>query len=514
MHSARLLLLLSFALSAAEKPFLQAIATLYPAADLAIPAALATAPNEAKSTDGATWKGTSTGLWRTDPKATPENRRRYFASRRWLPDDNVLSLAPDAKSGMWVRTQSGVSHIEFRPLTLTQKADQFEERVRLRHIRHGFVSSSGLAEPGNLATNRTSTSDNDGLWTAMYAAGECLRYAFTKSPAALESARNATLAILKLEQVTGKPGLPARSYITPGEQRPRDGIWFPSPDGSLIWKGDTSSDELVGHYLIFALAYDLLPDPALKTQIAATTRRLTNLILDNGLTLPDIHGLPTYWGRWDKEYFQSERGADDSPLNAIEILSFLKVAHHITREPRYEAMYRKLAIDEGYAAISTRYRDHGQTVNYSDEELAMLSFYPLFLYEKDPQLLAPYRKALDRWYENMARQKNPLWNSIYKVGQPTVKVDHAASLWTLERIPMDLISWTVKNSHRDDIQLEAKSDRFRRPQAKNLLPADERPIMKWNGNPFQIDGGNAGHSEDDGAFYLLPYWMGRYHKFW
>ncbi|MCU1272965.1 MAG: hypothetical protein JWO48_396, partial [Bryobacterales bacterium] len=38
----------------------------------------------------------------------------------------------------------------------------------------------------------------------------------------------------------------------------------------------------------------------------------------------------------------------------------------------------------------------------------------------------------------------------------------------------------------------------------------ERPVMKWNGNPFRIDGGNGGRTEDDGAFFLLPYWMGRY----
>jgi len=37
--------------------------------------------------------------------------------------------------------------------------------------------------------------------------------------------------------------------------------------------------------------------------------------------------------------------------------------------------------------------------------------------------------------------------------------------------------------------------------------------MKWNGNPFIVDGGNGGYSEDDGAFFLLPYWMGRSHGF-
>jgi hypothetical protein len=46
-----------------------------------------------------------------------------------------------------------------------------------------------------------------------------------------------------------------------------------------------------------------------------------------------------------------------------------------------------------------------------------------------------------------------------------------------------------------------------------LLPPDERPVMKWNSNPFDIDGGSDGRGEDDGAAFLLPYWMGRYHGF-
>ena len=37
--------------------------------------------------------------------------------------------------------------------------------------------------------------------------------------------------------------------------------------------------------------------------------------------------------------------------------------------------------------------------------------------------------------------------------------------------------------------------------------------MRWNSNPFVVDGGAGGHSEDDGAAYLLPYWMGRYYKY-
>jgi len=45
------------------------------------------------------------------------------------------------------------------------------------------------------------------------------------------------------------------------------------------------------------------------------------------------------------------------------------------------------------------------------------------------------------------------------------------------------------------------------------LPADERPLGKWNSNPYRLDSSGEGRSEDDGAYFLLPYWMGRYYGF-
>ncbi|MBL8179233.1 MAG: hypothetical protein JNK48_31440 [Bryobacterales bacterium] len=496
-----------FAQSITLRPYLQAIRSEGPP-----PAALQGGKLTATGSDGATWTGTAEGLWREDPKAAPADRKRYFASRRWLPDDEVLALFPDSSSGMWVKTKTGVSHIELRRMTLEQKAEYFEDRVRKRHLRHGFVASSHLAEPGNLATNRTGSTDNDGLWTAIYAAAECYRYAATKSPEALRYAKEAVEAILKLEEVTSKPGLLARSYLVPGEPRPHDGIWFVSPNGNFIWKGDTSSDEVVGHYYIFAIAHETIPDKALKNRIEAVVRRMTNLIVNNNFTLPDIHGSPTWWGRWDPEYFRSERGKPDSPLNAVEILAFLKTAQHITGDEVYASHYGRLAVGEGYAALTARYKELRETINYSDEELAMLSFALLLGLEEDPGLRGVYLSGLEQWWENITREKNPLWTYIYALANRGKPAPLAEAEWTLQRIPMDLVSWTVKNSNRKDIEWVGDADRFGRRQAKTLLPADERPVMKWNGNPFIVDGGNAGRSEDDGAFYLLPYWMGRAYR--
>jgi hypothetical protein len=123
-----------------------------------------------------------------------------------------------------------------------------------------------------------------------------------------------------------------------------------------------------------------------------------------------------------------------------------------------------------------------------------------------------YLDSLERAWQVERPERNPLWNFIYASGSGAKEFDRAESLRTLQEIPMDLIEWTVTNSHRLDVPIDPLSDRFKRGQALIVLPYDELPMTKWNGNPYRLDGGNGGRSEDDGAYFLLPYWMGRYHK--
>lgn len=497
----------------------QKFRTFYQTNDADVPEAVKRTPNPlpagditcaAKAADGALWLGTHQGVMRIDMSAGVEDQRQYFTGRRYLPDDDVVNVTSDATRGVWVRTTTGVAHIELRPMTLEQKAAYFEKRIRTRHDRRGLVSSSNLRTPGDLSTNQLDPSDNDGLWTAIYAAAECFRYATTHAPEALANARKSIDALLFLEYVTGRPGFPARSYIRRGEYREPGGIWRSTADGMYEWKADTSSDEIVGHFFALGVAWDLLPGAELKDRIRATIERVADHILEHGYTLTDVDGRPTTWGRWSRDYFESNTGKADSALNALELLSFLKTAAHMTVSARYEKEYRKAAVQLKYLEQTTRLSELTHEINYSDEELAMLSFYPIFRYERDPVYLDSYRRAAAQWWRNIEREKNPLWTVIYQLSKPKAPLDLAGAVWTLYRIPMDTIEWSVRNSHRRDVVMEATRDRFDEPQSVTLLAPDERPVMKWNGNPFRIDGGNGGRTEDDGAFFLLPYWMARY----
>jgi hypothetical protein len=434
-----------------------------------------------------------------------------FAGRRYLPDDDVQQLVPDTAGGVWVRTRTGVSHIELRLMTLEQKADLLERTVRERHDRYGMLGDSHLTTPGDLATNQQVDNDNNGLWTSIYVAAECFRYAVTKSPDALAQARKSIEAMLFLEEVAGKRGFPARSYIRKGDRMPTNGEWHWTDDGQIYWKGDTSSDEIVGHYFAFGIAFDLLPDADLKARIVATTRRITDHIIANDYALIDVDGKPTLWAKWSLKYFAED--PEDSALNALELLSLLKTTAHITGEARYEKEYQKVAHELKYLDLILRLKECRIEMNYSDEELAMLPFYGIFRYETDPAALVNYRRALDDWWENMSRELCPLWTFIYQTGRPDAAIDLAGATWTLYRMPIDRIRWDVKNSHRADIVWSSVPDRFGKREAATLLPPDERPVMRWNGNPFTVDGGNGGRSEDDGAAFLLPYWLGRYHQF-
>jgi len=392
-------------------------------------------------------------------------------------------------------------------MTLARKAQIFEERIRTRHDRYGLVADSALTIPGDPASNRPTDNDNDGLWTSIYAAAECFRYQVTRSPEALANARKAVEAMLFLEEVAGRRGFPARSFIRKGDPMPQGGEWHWTPDGQYYWKGDTSSDEVVGHFFIFGIAADLLPDQEFKGRIVATARRIMDHILDHGYTLVDLDGQPTTWGWWSPQKLAQQ--PDERALNSLQLLSFLKTAAHITGEARYQTEYLKVAWDLKYADLMTRLNEFRQELNYSDEELAMLPFYALFAYEKDPALLTAYRRAVDAWWQNIQREANPLWTFIYLKGHPKAHADLSAAIWTLYRTPLDTIEWTVRNSQRQDLVWAPGRDRFGQRETVTLLPPDERPIMRWNSNPFVVDGGGDGHGEDDGAAFLLPYWLGR-----
>ena len=118
---------------------------------------------------------------------------------------------------------------------------------------------------------------------------------------ALAKARKSVQAVLFLEEVAGRRGFPARSFIHKGDPMPHGGEWHWTEDGQNYWKADTSSDEIVGHFFIFGIAHDLLPDADLKTRIAATAKRIMDHIIEHGYYLIDLILMGAIVGAWKKK---------------------------------------------------------------------------------------------------------------------------------------------------------------------------------------------------------------------
>ena len=89
----------------------------------------------------------------------------------------------------------------------------------------------------------------------------------------------------------------------------------------------------------------------------------------------------------------------------------------------------------------------------------------------------------------------------------------AAAIENPRQTPTDRRVWATRNSHRADIEFSPIPNRFDLPVLARVLPADERAFRKWNADPYEPDEKGDGRIEDDGAAYLLPYWMARFHGF-
>jgi hypothetical protein len=519
----------------------------------------AIAPGE----EGVIWFGTAMGAIRFDGK-----HWSYRQGRLWLPDDHVRSIAVDGDGNAWIATPKGISLIERRPMTLKDKAKFYEDEIDKYHRRteYGYVLEVNLKNPGDKTEWIQTDSDNDGLWTSMYGAGECFAYAATKSPEAKKRAKAAFEALRFLGTVTqggnppALPGFVARTVLptsgpnpneknyTPENDRKAqkgDSLWkvmsprWPtSADGKWYWKCDTSSDELDGHYFFYALYYDLVADTEEEKQrVRDVVKAITDHLVDHDFCLVDWDGKPTRWAVYSpRELNHNPLWTPERGLNSLSILSYLSVAEHMTGEAKYRDAFDMLVRYESYAMnmMVPKMQNGVGSGNHSDDEMAFMSFYGLIRYSHDPVVREMARFAFRNYWLLEQPELNPFFNFTYggvslgaSFQDPFGTFDLSPkgpwleqSLETLERFPLDRTDWRHTNSQRIDIlplpphtqeSGNARGKGYRRNGL--VIPVDETHFNHWNCDPWDLVTGGNGSGLADGAVYLLPYYMGLYHGF-
>ncbi len=505
---------------------------------------------------GTVWFGTRMGAIRFDGSVWS-----YRQGRRWLPDDDVRSVAVSAQGDAWFATAHGLGRIERRAMTLAEKAALFEAMIDKYHRRtpYGYIGGVNLSRPGDLSHSTQHDDDNDGLWTGMYGAGECFAYAATHDPTAKKRAQAAFEALRFLSQVTqggahpAPKGFPARSIRSTADPDPNPPLndsvernrrltqrdprskvislrWPKSADGKWYWKCDTSSDELDGHFFLYACYYDLVAETESERQQARdVVADVTGHLLDHQFNLVDHDGKPTRWARYGPSTVNDPAWAEERGLNSLSILSYLAVAEHVTGQKRFRDAFVYLARDQAYLAnVATVKLQFGPgTGNQSDDEMAFMCYFNLLRYATDLDVRRAVNASLRRYWTIEEPERSPLFNYIFAASyEGSGRFERAApstcladALDFLKRYPLDRCDWGFTNSHRLDVnRLTRFSGRFSRSPRGELrtgktLPIDERFIDHWNYDAWTLDGRGTGRVLADGASYLLPYYMGRYFGF-
>lgn len=494
---------------------------------------------------------------------------RYRQGLRYLPNDDLRSVALAPDGDAWFATAAGAGVIRQRSITLAEKARYFEDEIDKYHRRTPleYILEVALAAPGDKSKFTQHDSDNDGLWTAMYGAGECFAWAATKDPKARARATKAFEALRFLGTVTqggpnpAPPGFVARTILpasgpdpnathyTPERDAERrrtvDSKWkiisprWPrSADGQWFWKSDTSSDELDGHYFLNGLYYDLVAEsPEEKQSVRDQVTAMTDHLISHGFKYVDHDGQPTRWGYFDPESLNFDSTwFEERGLNSLSMLTYLRVAHHITGHDRYQQAFDRLVTRHGYAMnlMVPKIQSGPGAGNQSDDEMAFMNYYHLLKYEKDPRIRQMVALSLHRYWQLEAPEMNPFFNFVaafalkdttYTDAYGANPMDLPGTEWlddsveTLRRIPLDRVNWSYRNSHRLDITpLEAhkREDGGKgaghRTNGK-VIPYDEQFVQHWNHDPWRLDFAGLGRTLATGAVYLLPYYMGLYHGY-
>ena len=486
------------------------------------------------NSDGYVWVGTADrGLMRVAKTVTSDANQQWRADvssldsgsmdewlswqmyygPRYIPDGAVKFILSDAENcghsgNTVVVTESGVTVLTTARWSLTEKAEVMQSFQYPRHDRNGIVAEVSLRNYGDLSSYSYSTEDSDSIWTGQYATAAAMRYALTGDENHRKSAWRTFEALEMLGNITGIPGLVGRSMCSPLEragltEHPTSGCGDPEDNTSnwhasdtmegWVWKGDTSSDTVDGHYFAYGLVLDLVAVTAEeKSRVVNAIDRLTSYIVENDLYYIDVTGEPTKWGRWnprdlnDDPQYLSERGG-----NSLEIFGFLALAYSVTGKKIYYQTFQDLARNHGYYEnILNQKIDNPYDDNHSDNELSFLAYHTLFYaYRRladskddvDPimlsqleEMVSPVLPSIARYYsigESLSiiffyfsyalfilvrNERSPLWLAGVAgvAGIPMKRTEIERSVVSLQLYSADMINWGVRNSGRWDCVLQ------------------------------------------------------------
>ncbi len=485
--------------------------------------------------DGKKYFATNTGII-----TLIEGKISYYSFGAWLMHPTVTKITVSDNGTIAAVTPRGISIITASYMTLEEKAAHFDElAVKYFTRNEGYQVSRKLSKYGDIESGWLPNSDNDGLFTGVYCASQCFRYAVTGSEEAKTNAKKAVEAMIKLTKVTGKPGFTARATRYSHEENFLTGNreeWHVCEDNpDCEWLGETSSDEMTGHYFAYGIYYDLVADDEEKAEIAKVVKTITDHIIENNFHLTDVDGVPTTWANWEPDLLNNDdRWFYERGTNSLEILSFLKTTYHVTGDEKYNKVFDMLISKHHYAMNCMQYKCEDGHVAHIDDQLDFVNIYPLLTYTESQAHKEIFKMGLTHHWQYERPERSPYFNIVYgALTNNHCDIENAAI--SLSEMNLDMIRWPIFNSYRKDIVWDTEQEEMGIPaQLKYPVEYYSKLVIHYDGNPFICDSGAEefveinskkvnrtatlpgtsganGMSAQTPYVYLLPYWMGRYH---
>ena len=361
---------------------------------------------------------------------------------------------------------------------LNAKAGWLQRDLRRDNLQHGLVMPRVLLPPEGRDDRATAHQEDGGNRSGPYLAALSFQYAATGDDRVRSRADETFMAIEMLEKVTGVPGCLARSYnLADSPQRHEPWFFFPaewhqsSSMPGYRWLGDPSSDTLTNLLYGLAVYYDLCAAAPMRDRVADLVRRVVSREIDHGMRIVDVDGKMTLWGNYNPHLAHET-------LNSLLPLAHLKIAHHITGDPRFQAEYRELIDEHGYADQAILAKSYKPPMVPWDDNLGMEALYSLLNYEDDEPLRGKYLASMERYWVMLKSDPRVTFHVIYSHFVPENRGFNSYSVECL-------VNWAgAWRQHRDE-------------------------WLRSEGGLERV----SGVWQEAAQEYLRAYWSARYHGF-
>ena len=372
--------------------------------------------------------------------------------------------------------------------------------IQQRHLPYGTIIDPVLASPfSDQIVGYTRAADSL-IWTGHYLAGESFRYRVTGSPEALENVRRAIAGIRALINITGtnlmaRCLIPVNSIYASGiiAEESHHGIYRSFLNGlEYYWIGNTSRDQYSGAFFGLGVAYDLVENAEIRSEIRPLVTRMLDFLIANGwlVVMPDGSVSTTFL------------------TNPDQRLSFLIVGRRVNSSrfgPIYETERLLNIATVGTAIYYDLLDDHS---SYFKFNLDTINLYNLIRLEGNFIFRGSYMQVYDVLRRTTDDHGNPHFNMINRAlkGGNTRR----------DAETRDLLRQWLQRPRRDlyrDLRGDPRYPACGDDKACGPIAVIDRvnTDFLWQRSPFLLYGGGGGAIETAGINYILPYWMARYY---